>query len=103
VIDQVEWNAAGRDVTEPAVLDLAAEHADAWRPGVVSAATGLAGFPSIDEAISTARAGEVDAVGRSPPGRLPGLRPSDREFESLTPDVRAAVAPGRLVPCERRG
>jgi 4-hydroxythreonine-4-phosphate dehydrogenase len=65
----VEWNAwrqNGRDLRQPAVLDLRAIDAGEVRPGQVDAATGRASYRYVEAAIAAALAGTVDAVATGP-------------------------------------
>lgn len=66
VISREEWGAANHDLTEPAVLDLAALDLSDFSPGKVSAATGAAAYLYVDAAIDAALAGEVAGVVTAP-------------------------------------
>lgn len=64
VIDGSRWREA--PTTEPAIIDWRVMAAADVQPGVVSAATGRAGYRYIEESIRAALAGEVDAVTTGP-------------------------------------
>ncbi len=66
VISPEQWQAVRGDLDVPAVLDLGAIQAEAVRPGVVGADTGMASFRYIEAGIAAAVSGQVDAVATGP-------------------------------------
>jgi 4-phospho-D-threonate 3-dehydrogenase / 4-phospho-D-erythronate 3-dehydrogenase len=66
VISLAEWSRGGREICEPAVLDIGAVNDAAVEPGIVSADTGRAAMAYIERSIAAAMAGEVDAVTTGP-------------------------------------
>ena len=66
VVPLAAWPQVCRELSEPALLDLAELDAAALQPGVVSAATGRAAYHYIEAAIAAALAGEVAAVVTAP-------------------------------------
>lgn len=66
VLSRSAWSAHWKDINAAAVLDFATPETDAIQPGIVSAATGAAGFAYVNAAIDAALAGEVDAVVTAP-------------------------------------
>ena len=66
IIPHADWSAALDGLTEPAVFDIPVEGMDAVEAGVVSAATGRAGYAYVTEAIRAAMAEEVDAICTAP-------------------------------------
>lgn len=61
-----EWIGNERALTEPSVLDLPVLEKADFSPGVISAATGAAGYHYVDRAIVAARAGQVDGIVTAP-------------------------------------
>jgi 4-hydroxythreonine-4-phosphate dehydrogenase len=66
VLTPKEWAAQWQTVARPSILDLGALDAGAVTPGIVSAATGRAGFTYVDRAIDAALASQVAAVSTAP-------------------------------------
>jgi 4-phospho-D-threonate 3-dehydrogenase / 4-phospho-D-erythronate 3-dehydrogenase len=66
VVDPSQWQQSGRELRQPAVLDLQAIEASVVTPGHVDAATGLASYRYIEAALAAALAGTVDAVTTGP-------------------------------------
>jgi 4-hydroxythreonine-4-phosphate dehydrogenase len=65
-ITPAEWQANFAGVAAPTIVDWQAVDPAAVQPGVVSAATGRAGFTYVDRAIDAALAGQVAAVATAP-------------------------------------
>ncbi len=61
-----EWQANWSSISVPTIVDWQAVESAAVQPGVVSAATGRAGFTYVDRAIDAALAGQVAAVSTAP-------------------------------------
>jgi 4-phospho-D-threonate 3-dehydrogenase / 4-phospho-D-erythronate 3-dehydrogenase len=66
IIAEIEWGDVYSTLTEPAVLDVYAFDSADFVPGVVSAATGAAGYRYVEKSITAAMAGEVAAVATAP-------------------------------------
>ena len=66
VISPAQWQEEWRQIQQPMIVDWQAVAADQIRAGVVSAATGRAGFTYVDRAIDAALAGQVAAVSTAP-------------------------------------
>jgi 4-phospho-D-threonate 3-dehydrogenase / 4-phospho-D-erythronate 3-dehydrogenase len=66
VIDRTEWPTRHGAIDRPMVADLQAVDGESVQAGVVSAATGRAGFTYVERAIEAALAGEVAAVSTAP-------------------------------------
>jgi 4-hydroxythreonine-4-phosphate dehydrogenase len=65
-ISPAQWQANWASIAVPTIVDWQAVDAAAVQPGVVSAATGRAGFTYVDRAIDAALAGQVAAVSTAP-------------------------------------
>jgi 4-phospho-D-threonate 3-dehydrogenase / 4-phospho-D-erythronate 3-dehydrogenase len=66
VISREQWPSAWSTIDRPSILDLQVLAADAVTPGIITAATGRAGFTYVDRAIDAALAGQVAAVSTAP-------------------------------------
>ncbi|HZN33760.1 MAG TPA: 4-hydroxythreonine-4-phosphate dehydrogenase PdxA [Pirellulaceae bacterium] len=66
VITPQEWQANCTQIAAPTIVDWRAVDAERVQPGVVSAATGRAGFTYVERAIDAALAGQVAAVSTAP-------------------------------------
>ncbi len=65
-ISPAQWQANWASIAVPTIIDWQAVDSAAVQPGVVSAATGRAGFTYVDRAIDAALAGQVAAVSTAP-------------------------------------
>src|SRR5262245_12584537 len=66
VITPAQWQAEWQQFTLPTIVDWQAVESEQVQPGIVSAATGRAGFTYVDRAIDAALAGQVAAVSTAP-------------------------------------
>jgi 4-hydroxythreonine-4-phosphate dehydrogenase len=66
IISHEQWDLGWSAIERPCVVDLQTLAAKAVHPGVVSAATGRAGYTYVDRAIDAALAGQVAAVSTAP-------------------------------------
>jgi 4-hydroxythreonine-4-phosphate dehydrogenase len=66
IIAEGEWPHACRSVADPCVLDLPSFDFEGFTPGIVSAATGAAGYQYVLKSIEAALAGQVAAVATAP-------------------------------------
>jgi 4-hydroxythreonine-4-phosphate dehydrogenase len=66
VISHDKWQSDWSTIDRPCIVDLQTLAVSALQPGVVSAATGRAGYTYVDRAIDAALAGQVAAVSTAP-------------------------------------
>jgi len=66
VISGEQWQSQWSAINRPCIVDLQTLAADSVQAGVVSAATGRAGYTYVDRAIDAALAGQVAAVSTAP-------------------------------------
>ena len=66
VISPAQWQSQWRSTKAPTIVDWQAVDAEQVQPGVVSAATGRAGFTYVERAIDAALAAQVAAVSTAP-------------------------------------
>lgn len=66
VMSQADWARDHSRVSEPCAVDVGAIAVDAFAPGTINAATGLAAFTYVNRAIDAVLAGEVVAVSTAP-------------------------------------
>jgi 4-phospho-D-threonate 3-dehydrogenase / 4-phospho-D-erythronate 3-dehydrogenase len=66
IVRESEWRSTDGPAGRPVVLDLPAFDADHFQPGIVSKATGAAGFYYVEKGIEAALAGQVAAVVTAP-------------------------------------
>ena len=66
VVSLAAWQDQGARIDQPTIVDCQAIDAASVLPGIVSAATGRAGFTYVDRAIDAALAGQVAAVSTAP-------------------------------------
>ncbi|MDX1944145.1 MAG: 4-hydroxythreonine-4-phosphate dehydrogenase PdxA [Pirellulaceae bacterium] len=66
IIPPAQWQAGWQEIRQPTILDCGAVCSEDVQAGVVSAATGRAGFTYVERAIEAAIAGQVAAVSTAP-------------------------------------
>jgi len=66
VISPAQWQSQWRSINRPTIVDWQAIDSEKVQPGVVSAATGRAGFTYVERAIDAALAGQVAAASTAP-------------------------------------
>jgi 4-hydroxythreonine-4-phosphate dehydrogenase len=66
VLSHDQWQSSWNAIDRPCIVDLQTLAVSALQPGVVSAATGRAGYTYVDRAIDAALAGEIAAVSTAP-------------------------------------
>jgi 4-hydroxythreonine-4-phosphate dehydrogenase len=66
IVTAAQWQSDWSRIASPTIVDLRAVEAEAVQPGVVSAATGRAGFTYVERSIEAALAGQVAAVSTAP-------------------------------------
>lgn len=66
IISEIEWSTVCGELREPAVLDVYGFDSSNFTPGIVSAATGAAGYRYVEKSIEAALAGEVQGVATAP-------------------------------------
>ncbi len=66
IISEICWAEECHALAEPAVLDVYGFDSSDFKPGVVSAATGSAGYRFVEKSIEAALAGQVQAVATAP-------------------------------------